>query len=278
MEDFIMYLKFNENGTVYLCDYYDDKVTSTLNFTIKDIEDFSELLNIFKNSTVDAYLYHDSECTMLEGQYKSYTILNLNIEYNVKTLCLSLKSSDIATELISLKESLNTTQSQVKSINEQINPAPIDPTHLSLAEAKNYQLEIVNRECTETIYAGINIETSKGTEHFSLTEPDQLNITALQAKCMSGAKSVPYHSSGQICREFTADEMMYIANKAMEYVVYCTTLCNHIRAWINRTETVEDVISIHFTSTLPDDLMESFHKVINIASKEQQIKIDFNKI
>ncbi|MDE7308418.1 MAG: hypothetical protein K2N61_07100 [Lachnospiraceae bacterium] len=263
-----MYLKFNTSESVYLCDCYNDKITSTLNFTIKEVEDFSELLNVFKNSAVDVYLYHDSECTLLEGQYRSYIILNLNIEYNVKTLYLSLKSSDIAAELTSLKESLNTTQSHVKSINEQINPASVDPAFLSLTEAKNYQLEIVNKECTETIYGGINVETSKGTEHFSLTEADQLNITALQAKSMSGAKSVPYHSSGQICREFTADEMMHIADKAMEYVVYCTTLCNHIRAWINRAETVEEVISIHFTSALPDDLQKSFNEVITIGSEE----------
>jgi len=270
-----MYLKFNENESIYSCDYYDDKITSTLNFTIKEIEDFSELLNIFKNSTVDVYLYHDSGCTLPEGQYKSYTVLHLNIEYNTKTLSLSLKSSDIAREIITLKESLDKTQTsvievsrQVKNIDEQINPAPVDPSLLSLEEARNYQLEIVNRECTETIYAGIDVETSIGTEHFSLTEADQLNITALQTKCMSGVKSVPYHSSGQICREFTAGEMMYIADKAMEYVVYCTTLCNHIRAWINRAETSGDVAVIHFTSTLPDDLQESFNKIISIGSAE----------
>lgn len=270
-----MYLKFDENKSVYLCDYYNDRVTSTLNFTIKEIEDFSELLNIFKNNTVDVYLYHDSECTLLEGQYRSYIVLNLNIEYNTKTLSLSLKPSDIAGEITTLKESLNKTQTsvievsrQVKNIDEQINPAPVDPSLLSLEEAKNYQLKTVNKECTETIYAGIDVETSIGIEHFSLTEADQLNVTALQAKCMSGAKSVPYHSSGQICREFTAEEMIHIANKAMEYVVYCTTLCNHIRAWINRTEEVEDVITIHFSSTLPDDLQESFDKVINIGSGE----------
>lgn len=45
MEDYIMYLKFNKSSS-YLCDYYNNKITSTLNFTIKEIEDFSELLNI----------------------------------------------------------------------------------------------------------------------------------------------------------------------------------------------------------------------------------------
>lgn len=52
MEDYIMYLKFNKSSS-YLCDYYNNKITSTLNFTIKEIEDFSELLNILKNNTVD---------------------------------------------------------------------------------------------------------------------------------------------------------------------------------------------------------------------------------
>ncbi len=80
-----MYLKFNKSS-IYLCDYYNNKITSTLNFTIKEIEDFSELLNILKNNTVDVYLYHDNECMLLEGQYKSYIVLNLNIEYNTKTI------------------------------------------------------------------------------------------------------------------------------------------------------------------------------------------------
>lgn len=85
MEDYIMYLKFNKSS-IYLCDYYNNKITSTLNFTIKEIEDFSELLNILKNNTVDVYLYHDNECMLSEGQYKSYIVLNLNIEYNTKTI------------------------------------------------------------------------------------------------------------------------------------------------------------------------------------------------
>ena len=201
-----MYLKFNKSS-IYLCDYYNNKITSTLNFTIKEIEDFSELLNILKNNTVDVYLYHDNECMLLEGQYKSYIVLNLNIEYNTKTINLSLKCSDITKEITTLKEFLDKTQTsvievsrQVKNIDEQINSAPVDPSLLSLEEARNYQLETVNKECTEAIYAGIDVETSTGTEHFSLTEADQLNITALQSKCMSGVKSVPYHSSGQICR------------------------------------------------------------------------------
>lgn len=264
-----MYLKFNEQENTYFCDYYNDKITSTLNFTIKNIEDYGELLDALKRNTIDVSLYYDEDCTLLESIYKSYIVLNVNIEYNVKTLYLSLKSADIAKEITDLKDSLDKTQTsvtgvckQIETINEQINPTPIDPSTLSLEDAKTYQLDIVNKECQETIYAGIDVETTKGIEHFDLTEVDQLNITALQAKCMAGATNVPYHSSSNLCREFSADEMIAIGNKAMEYVVYCTTLCNHLRAWINRTETVEDVIKIHFSSTLPDDLQESFNSVI----------------
>lgn len=210
-----------------------------------------------------ADVYSDEECTELIGSYKDNKIVSFNISNENGTALIVIKPSDLQKEISELKNA-------VTSIESQINPAPIDPSTLPLEGAKEYQLNVVNEECTNAIYAGIDVKTSKGTEHFSLTEKDQMNITALYTKCLSGTPSVPYHADGSICREFSAEEMIALGEATLKYVVYCTTLCNHIRAWIQRAETVEEVIAIHFNSELPDDLQESFNSVISIGSTDEE--------
>ena len=58
-----------------------------------------------------------------------------------------------------------------------------------------------------TTYTGTDTTTSKGTEHFSLTDNDQINLSNLVEQIKNGATQVPYHVDGQLCRMFTAEEM-----------------------------------------------------------------------
>lgn len=258
-----MYLKLNSQKQVYTCEYFEDTSSLTTNINIRNIKDFSNITNILVNESLDADVYSDEECTELVTSFKDYKIISFNMIREDGRVFLAVKPNSLQKEIINLKDSLAQQEEQISTINEQINPTPIDPSTLSLEEAKTYQLDVVNKECTAAIHSGIDVETSQGMEHFSLTEVDQLNITALHTQCVNGVQTVPYHADGKICREFTAEEMIILGTRALEYIIYCTTYCNHIRAWINRLETVDEVIAIHFTSNLPEDLQQSFYSVIN---------------
>lgn len=264
-----MFLKFNSQEQIYECSIYQDLSTMITNINVYDITDYSNIMTVISEDTLNVDVYSDEECTSIEESYNDNKIVSFNINREDSTCIITIKPADLQKEIDSLKDTITTQTKKITSIESQINPAPIDPSTLSLEDAKAYQLEVVNEECTNTIYSGIDVSTSKGTEHFSLTEKDQINITALYTQCLNGVTSVPYHADGAICREFSAEEMVVLGKSALEYVVYCTTLCNHIRAWINRTETVEEVISIHFNSELPADLQESFNSVISIGEVQE---------
>lgn len=64
----------------------------------------------------------------------------------------------------------------------------------TLADKK---VQMANEVCRSTIYAGIDVELSAGTEHFSLELHDQANIDSMFNAVTLGAKRV-WGQSGSI--------------------------------------------------------------------------------
>ena len=54
----------------------------------------------------------------------------------------------------------------------------------SLEELRMQAYSNASEACEKTIYAGIDVEISTGTEHFSLTEKDQLNLFGKKMQLM----------------------------------------------------------------------------------------------
>ena len=103
------------------------------------------------------------------------------------------------------------------------------------------------------IYAGIDVELPSGTtEHFSLTEHDQINLFGKQAQLATGALQLEYHADGQPCRYYSAADMQSIIKAAMWHVSYHTTYCNALNMWIEGCETAEDVQEIFYGADVPE--------------------------
>ena len=58
------------------------------------------------------------------------------------------------------------------------------------------QLSMANETCQQKIYAGIDVELSGGTDHFSLETHDQANIESMFTAVTLGAKEQQYHCDG----------------------------------------------------------------------------------
>lgn len=157
---------------------------------------------------------------------------------------------------------LNETERLVQKLAKEIGVKDVIIANLTLDEAKEYQIDFVAKQCSESIYKGIDTETSLGVEHFSLDDTDQSNILALYNMQSSIGQNVIYHADGKECREFGAVEFNKIAIEAREYITACTTKFNYLKAWINRSESKEEVLSIEFISELPEDLKEAYSDVI----------------
>lgn len=139
-------------------------------------------------------------------------------------------------------------------------PDPLESTRAD-------KLSELSAACNAAIVAGMDVETTQGTEHFSLEETDQINLTTAYNAVMSGATAYPYHADGSLCRMFTAEEITSISNASISHKMYHTTLCNHLLTWARRAETAEELESITYTAdNLPADLAENMAAVLATAS------------
>lgn len=138
-------------------------------------------------------------------------------------------------------------------------------------KVKNDKVIEIRESCSKSILAGIDVETSKGLEHFSLEETDQINLTTALSAIQSGATSYPYHADKELCRLFTAKEIQDICNASIEHKLYHTTLCNHLLTWIRRSEDVDEINSITYSqANMPDDLRAN---MMSILSSSQSLSL-----
>lgn len=133
-----------------------------------------------------------------------------------------------------------------------------------IEQLKQSKCAEISKACEQTIFNGIDI----GNEHFSLTYNDQINLSALFEMIKQGAETALYHADGELCRPFTADEIVNLMTKATEFKTYNTTYCNHLFNWINRCETVEKVNAIFYGAELPTDLQNHMNEVLGIETTD----------
>lgn len=132
-----------------------------------------------------------------------------------------------------------------------------------LEDYRNTKLSSLSEACNQAIIAGMDVETTEGTEHFSLEETDQINLTAALSAVEQGAKGYPYHADKKLCRMFTVVEIKSIAETATKHKLYHTTLCNHLLTWARRVTTVDELEQITYTAqNLPTDLAQNMAKVL----------------
>lgn len=122
---------------------------------------------------------------------------------------------------------------------------------LSIANFAMNKKEELSKACETTIFAGIDVELSTGTEHFSLTEKDQINLFGKQAQLSAGAERLEYHNDGQPCKYYSAADMMTIITAAMQFVSYHTTYCNSIFMWLKGCTKASEMAEISYGAAVP---------------------------
>lgn len=136
----------------------------------------------------------------------------------------------------------------------------------NIDEMRKNKIISLSNTCNKTITDGVDVETTEGTEHFSLEETDQINLTTALSAIEQGAKGYPYHADKKLCRMFTAVEIKSIAEKATAYKLYHTTLCNHLLTLARRATTTAELDEITYSADcLPLDLAENMKKVLAAA-------------
>lgn len=137
-------------------------------------------------------------------------------------------------------------------------PEPYEPTITELRASKKQE---ISQECEQAIYSGVSVTLADGsTEHFALTEHDQLNLFGKQVQLAAGAEQLEYHSDGQPCRYYDAADMQTIITKAMWHVSYHTTYCNALNMWISGAQTAEEIQQIFYGADVPEQYQSEVFK------------------
>nr|WP_300183062.1 hypothetical protein [uncultured Agathobaculum sp.] len=138
------------------------------------------------------------------------------------------------------------------------------PDPVPLEDKRAAKTAAMSAACNAAITAGMDVTTTQGTEHFSLQETDQINLTAAVTAVQQGAAGYPYHADGALCRMFTAAEIGAVGQASIAHKLYHTTYCNHLFAWIRRA-TASELTGITYGAELPDDLAASMQALLTQA-------------
>lgn len=159
---------------------------------------------------------------------------------------------------------------------EILPPEPYTPT---LEELRTTKKREISQTCEKTIYTGVDVTLTDGsTEHFSLTEHDQLNLFGKQAQLSAGITQLEYHSDGQPCRYYSATDMQLIIAAAMQHVSYHTTYCNAVNMWIAGCESPEEIQQIYYGADVPEAYQNEVLKAYTASMKESAGDVDESQV
>lgn len=159
---------------------------------------------------------------------------------------------------------------------EILPPEPYTPTLEELQAVKKRE---ISQACEQSIYAGVDVTLTDGsTEHFSLTEHDQLNLFGKQVQLAAGADQLEYHSDGQPCRYYSIADMQTIITQAMWHVSYHTTYCNAVNMWIVGCETAEEIQQIYYGAEVPEAYQNEVLKAYTASMKEGVSDVDQSQV
>lgn len=102
----------------------------------------------------------------------------------------------------------------------------------------------LSAECEKFIVTGVDV----GDAHYSLTIEDQANILAWMAVAQTG-KAVPYHSDGNPCVIYSAEDFLKVANAAVAYKTHHTTYCNLLMRQVEAMTDADEVKAVQYGIT-----------------------------
>ena len=193
-----------------------------------------------------------------------YHVASENFDESSDSASMALVPKERYSDDANYEKNLSIARAEAYNGEVTVEEVPDDRT---MDEIRADKLAELSAACNAAITDGMDVETTQGTEHFSLQETDQINLTTALSAVQSGAAGYPYHADGQLCRLFTAAEIQAIAAASVRHKLYHTTLCNHLLTWARRAETREELSGITYSADgLPEDLAANMAPVLAAAT------------
>lgn len=144
-------------------------------------------------------------------------------------------------------------EEKVRELDEKVNSV-VDVDAMGLEEYRAYKIAQLSDECSNEIFKGLDIETTKGTKHFTYTYDDQFNVKTLFDSACMVQMDVPFHGSGNMCEIYTWQDAINIYIKLQSNLLYHTTYCNALFMHIKEDlYSKEDIASVTYGMDVPEN-------------------------
>ena len=123
-----------------------------------------------------------------------------------------------------------------------------------LQMAKEQKIRQLNLDQQSLISNGCDVQLSDGTtEHFTLTQNDQLSLNSLSVKVIEGLVAIPWHTSDEDegCRFYTEEDMKIITDTCANFVTWHVTWFRDLRRYIRSLTSKEEVQAITYETNIP---------------------------
>lgn len=144
-------------------------------------------------------------------------------------------------------------------------PAPYEPT---IEELRGQVINSLNNSVEQTIYAGVDVRTSYGDEHFSLTANDQANISNIFNAVVMGVEEFPYHTDGKECVIYPKADIVSLYVSMQTLITKLTTHGNLLKQYVNSCEDKDTVKAVTLATELTGKLAEQEVKVLASAKAQ----------
>ena len=143
----------------------------------------------------------------------------------------------------------------------------------TLSEIVTSKIERLDMACKQTIYNGMDIQLSTGeTQHFTLDEQDQLNLSGIGLKLLMGATEIAWHEDdkSKACQFYSATDAMTIISSLTVFKEYHITYFRDLRIYVNSLTDIETVNAIDYGFILPEeaksDVLKSYEEQLGLTS------------
>lgn len=237
----------SKTGTVTDYDVYSymtPDMNSYLQFMLKT-DDYAGVKKVFKDI---ASLTVVNEAGLECYSTNAYTELNY--------ISLGTTMNSLGEDAITLRLKNQSLEEKVEKLQEQINPT-VNEEQMSVDEFRTRHLMELDATCNEAIINGMDVETSKGKQHFSYKDEDQRNLKTLFDTAMATQMDVPYHADGCECTLYSWQELVQIYVALQTNLLYHTTYINALHSLVRGLNSKEQIKAVTYGQAVEGKISES---------------------
>lgn len=250
----------NDNCIYKLCEWNSSLFADSPVLKLQT-DDLVGVKEVFNNITkIEIY-----QAEVLTSEYTLYDTYS-SICYNGRVF---VHHEGIFADCLEVRLQKSSLADQVRRIEEAISN-DIDIDAMTVAEYKSFVLNNISNACESNIYEGTVIEIDGVQHNFSFKAEDQINLLQLylMTQMYPAITYVPYHSDGESCMFYTAEQIKTIYITLIIRLIAITTYANQLNLYVRSMTTKEELSNVRYGMNLP----EPYARVVaDIVSETQSV-------